>query len=959
MSWKKYNLTKWFLLLSILVSLSFIAVTLLLAGVEETPGVLRDFIRGKECPKFIDANEITAKDECTGLIWLRHPLSIMKEQDDPSPGYSWSEAKAACENLKPAGTFRLPTVEELLSIVKYRCNNENCFARSDLIRDSLGYLPTFGSGIFWTISDFKEPDYWTDVNATPPGEPARDYKRSINLLNGEVDTPVFGPKVRLNALCIVERNPQIIEKRATSDQTVNLANGLSVSGGELKTVYHRYCSESNDCSVISAAATCEPYTLPGEEFLPPTNVLCGNDVLNEGEQCDGTANVALTTADSSVSKQYACAEECIYTGGYCGDNLLQLMINDELREQCDGLRGIATNPGESSTFKKYECDMIINKCQFRAESGYCGDGFLQSEFGEVCDDGNRVNEDSCDNSCQWAVKTISTISCSLVRGASFSNTLVEAVSADGIFCADNDDTGDTTAVSGGTTFKVDRLMTTPYLYVADSQYCGSAQCAASYDYNKISKIRTYTGKQLTSDGYTNTTEYKGDIVAIIQVGTNPSRTAVNVETGDVWVGNRGSGTVTKINIDGNVVATCNTATVAGSTTNGPRGLAIDSQGRVWVANSTEGTVVRLPANIESSADCPASYNFILGTNKFAVGGYPYGLAVDSKDNIWVSNRGYVYGIPSRIQKLERFSATVDQYTLKDIATPAGTYLPDGNNLYCEAAWNGAYWYRTVWSPYGITVDLQDNVWVANTCNGVWKIDTSSNPATISAFNFHLAGLDPNYGRSRGVTIDSAGNVWVAFDFNHKVIKITNLDNPLLGYEVKSTSVGTNYGYQPIGIVGDSFGQVWSVNFLTGNVTVFPSPATPLEITRIYPVTNEVVGYGVLPYSYSDMTGLNRAMLIRSGVWQITLNGLTPDMHWGDLAWTPTLSDPDRQSIEVSVRANNDLTNINYEDFISADAWNSYTNLDETRKGQYLQIKVIIRSRVRDVTPVLSNLSIIP
>src|SRR4030042_4179551 len=114
MFWKKYNLSRWFVATIIIVSLSFIIFNLIFAKVEETPGVLRDFIKNVNCPKFIKANEITAKDECTGVIWLRRSLPVMQEPDDPTPGYNWEEAKEACANLKPAGTYRLPTVEELL-----------------------------------------------------------------------------------------------------------------------------------------------------------------------------------------------------------------------------------------------------------------------------------------------------------------------------------------------------------------------------------------------------------------------------------------------------------------------------------------------------------------------------------------------------------------------------------------------------------------------------------------------------------------------------------------------------------------------------------------------------------------------------------------------------------------------------------------------------------------------------
>jgi cysteine-rich repeat protein len=43
---------------------------------------------------------------------------------------------------------------------------------------------------------------------------------------------------------------------------------------------------------------------------------------------------------------------------------------------------------------------VEGDCTRQAES-YCGDGIVQSATGEQCDDGNRINNDDCDNACKW------------------------------------------------------------------------------------------------------------------------------------------------------------------------------------------------------------------------------------------------------------------------------------------------------------------------------------------------------------------------------------------------------------------------------------------------------------------------------------------------------------------------------------------------------------------------------
>jgi len=179
----------------------------------QTPGMNEDkitrFLRGGEesCPNFsFDQDSITMRDECTGVVWAKTQLPTSGELNDQTPGYTYQEASAACAALTPAGRFRLPTVEEALTLLE--CDETGC-TRSPLVvqngenRDGSIIGPEFddefAGGVFWTSSDFDEPQGWRDDG--------RDYHRSINLLSGEVDNPVFSKEVRLNAWCVVNRAP--------------------------------------------------------------------------------------------------------------------------------------------------------------------------------------------------------------------------------------------------------------------------------------------------------------------------------------------------------------------------------------------------------------------------------------------------------------------------------------------------------------------------------------------------------------------------------------------------------------------------------------------------------------------------------------------------------------------------------------------------------------------------------
>ncbi len=106
---------------------------------------------------------------------------------------------------------------------------------------------------------------------------------------------------------------------------------------------------------------------------------CGDGIhQTRYEDCDDGVN--LTTY--STTGEPACAPGCVWSG-YCGDG----EVNSVFGEQCDDGDDNGTDYGD---------------CQPDCTVGSrCGDGVLQEEDGEECDDGNLVDGDTCDRFCQW------------------------------------------------------------------------------------------------------------------------------------------------------------------------------------------------------------------------------------------------------------------------------------------------------------------------------------------------------------------------------------------------------------------------------------------------------------------------------------------------------------------------------------------------------------------------------
>lgn len=108
---------------------------------------------------------------------------------------------------------------------------------------------------------------------------------------------------------------------------------------------------------------------------------CGDGlVASPYEVCDG--NIGHGTG-TSAADQYFC--DCISAGGWCGDSLVQDGTGGttDYDEDCDKKSYVPpTSPPESNANRHYACD---SSCKF--EGGYCGDGTIQPDRGEICETG--------------------------------------------------------------------------------------------------------------------------------------------------------------------------------------------------------------------------------------------------------------------------------------------------------------------------------------------------------------------------------------------------------------------------------------------------------------------------------------------------------------------------------------------------------------------------------------------
>jgi hypothetical protein len=194
----------------------------------------------------------------------------------------------------------------------------------------------------------------------------------------------------------------------------------------------------------------------------------------------------------------------------------------------------------------------------------------------------------------------------------------------------------------------------------------------------------------------------------------------------------------------------------------PFDIVIDSQNRVWVANSSSDTVVRFPANDPSTVET------------FHVGIGVRALALDSNENVWVANnmdlKMPLPKLPANASIMEQFKL-ITEAMVKYIEGPPARITgqvnmirPDGTQPAPQGFTGPA---ESI--PWGINVDGNDDVWVGN----MWARsaallagdNTKGHPAGTKIGDVIHIFQSGSIQMVTDVSIDPAGNVWVANNWN--------------------------------------------------------------------------------------------------------------------------------------------------------------------------------------------------
>lgn len=291
-------------------------------------------------------------------------------------------------------------------------------------------------------------------------------------------------------------------------------------------------------------------------------------------------------------------------------------------------------------------------------------------------------------------------------------------------------------------------------------------------------------------------------------------------SGNLYVADTTANEVLEVSASGTVTAL---GTAASPAFSGPTGVAVDAHGNVYVAD-TGNNLVR---EIVATAGVVSSSSTVITLNQSGAAAFnkPEGVAVDASGNVYVADT-----FDNEIREIEASGGSVSSSSaIVTLAGGSSTGCVDGDGSGAEFD-----------QPKGVAVDSSGNLYVADSQNNVIRKISSVGPTGLNAVTTLAGGQGTCNGPSpatsgyadgagatqalfaspTGVTVDSAGNVFVSDLGNNAVREITPLGlvSTLAGATQPTGGTTTYYGFNlPFGITVDGSEDLFVTD--TGNNTI--------------------------------------------------------------------------------------------------------------------------------------------
>ncbi|HQR44878.1 MAG TPA: NHL repeat-containing protein [Thermoanaerobaculia bacterium] len=342
--------------------------------------------------------------------------------------------------------------------------------------------------------------------------------------------------------------------------------------------------------------------------------------------------------------------------------------------------------------------------------------------------------------------------------------------------------------------------------------------------------------------------------------------------GNLYVADSGCNKIRKI-LPGGVVTTLAGSGYSGSTDGTgaaatffyPRGVAVDGAGNVYVTDSGSRKIRKVSAGgVVTTLAGTGMHGNIDGPAAEATFAAPTGIAVDAAGNLYVANTA-----TDTIRKI----------------TPSGTVSTLAGSGEKGSA-DGKGTAATFRSPYGLALDAEGNVYVAD--HGNEKIRKVAPDGLVTTFagsgvtgGADGTGTSASFSTPFGMAVDASGNVYVADAGNNKIRKISpeGVVTTFAGSGNCGSADGTGAAAAfngPSGLAVDGAGNFWVADtwnsrirkIATSAAGCVPDAATACLVGGRYKVTshwrNQYAGGQVAALSAARLTDTTAAFWLSDG-----------------------------------------------------------------------------------------------
>lgn len=159
--------------------------------------------------------------------------------------------------------------------------------------------------------------------------------------------------------------------------------------GVVETAAGETCDDGNTHSNDGCSADCQLET--------GSDPVCGNGVLEDFEKCDDANTISADGCSNECVIE--CGYRCDVPGAFCAPDCSRLpvyscIVPESAWDECC----------ETDTAEAVLGDMCEN--HYVDTDNICGNGLLEPDVGEACDDGNTQPGDGCSADCQPETMTI-------------------------------------------------------------------------------------------------------------------------------------------------------------------------------------------------------------------------------------------------------------------------------------------------------------------------------------------------------------------------------------------------------------------------------------------------------------------------------------------------------------------------------------------------------------------------